>query len=82
MQIRVDLREIEMMVGIAISTAPNYTIRNAMTASRAFDRKAAVETLTARVLSALDRYELTREATEAEAAPGMLPLFPELKPEW
>jgi hypothetical protein len=36
-----------------------------------------VETLTARIIAALRRYEVTREPNSYETGAGTLPLFPE-----
>lgn len=78
--IRPETDELAMMVSIALHTAPAYTLRNVMVGKGKFDREIAVETLTARVIAALRRYEITREATAAEAMPETMPLFPELSP--
>lgn len=67
------------MISIAIKTAPAYALRNVMTATRALDRKVAIDTLTARVVAALRPYELTREPTSYEKGFGTLPLFPDTK---
>lgn len=74
--IRPDNDELEMVVSIALKTAPNYALRNVMTASGKLDRGVAIETLTARVVAALGRYELTREPNSREEGSGTLPLFP------
>ena len=69
--------ELKMMVEIAISLAPNYAIRQLVLPSRAIDRNSAAEVITDRVMKALARYKVTREAMAHEAALGTLPLFPE-----
>lgn len=75
--IQPDTRELEMMIGIAINTAPKYAIRQLVLPSRAIDRDMATRTLTDRVLKALGSYQITREADEHEEALSPLPLFPE-----
>jgi hypothetical protein len=52
-------------------------IRNLVKPSRSIDTRLAVDTITQRVLKALNRYEITREALPHEDALGTLPLFPE-----
>lgn len=73
--IRPDDRELEIVIDIALKMVPNYALRNVFSPMRKFDRGSAVETQTARVVQALRRYEITREAHAHEVAPGTLPLF-------
>lgn len=74
--IRPDNDELKRVIGIAITTAPNYALRNAMSPRGKLDRDVAVETLTARVVAALRPYEITREPNDYEKGFGTLPLFP------
>lgn len=76
MMIRPELDELETAISIAITLAPNYAIRSLVT-GRGVDTRLAVDTLTERVLKALNRYEITRKAMPHEEALGTLPLFPE-----
>lgn len=73
-----------MVVSIALKTAPPYALRNVFVGKGKFDRQIAVETLTARVIAALRRYDVSREPTPAEAedqkGPRTLPLFPDVAP--
>jgi hypothetical protein len=80
MMIRPDNRELEQVISIALKTAPTYALRNVMTPRGKIDQKVAVETLTARVVAALSRYELTREPDTFEMGAGSLPLFPDDAP--
>lgn len=75
--IRPETDELERVIVIALKTAPNYALRNAMSPRGKLDRQVAVETLTARVIAALRPYELTREPHALEVGAGTLPLFPE-----
>jgi hypothetical protein len=77
MMIRPDNDELERVISIAIKTAPNYALRNAMSPRGKLDRTVAVETLTARVVAALRPYEITREPNTYEKGFGTLPLFPD-----
>jgi hypothetical protein len=78
MMIRPEQRELEIIIGIALTTARTHLVREVFSPTRRFDRNGAVDTLTARVLQALGRYEISREAHEYEIAPErMLPLFPD-----
>ncbi len=51
--IRPENDELEMVISIALKTAPTYALRNVMTASGKLDRGIAIDTLTARVVAAL-----------------------------
>lgn len=75
--IRPDPEELETAISIAVTLAPNYAIRSLVTASRGVDTRLAVDTITERVLKALNRYEITRKAFPHEEASGTLPLFPD-----
>ncbi len=78
--IRPENDELEMVISIALKTAPKYALRNVMTGSGKLDRGIAIDTLTARVVAALGRYELAREPNSSEKGSGTLPLFPEFEP--
>lgn len=70
--------ELQTAIAIAISLAPNYAIRSLVLPSRGgVDRKMAAEVIRDRVMKALGRYHITREALAHEEALGTLPLFPE-----
>ncbi|MBA4308491.1 MAG: hypothetical protein C0429_17325 [Sphingopyxis sp.] len=69
--------ELKMMIDIAINLAPNYAIRRLILPSNAIDRRLAVEVLTDRIIKALARYQIMREALAHEEAIGTLPLFPD-----
>lgn len=71
-----DQREIEISVHVAVTTAPNYVLREVFERSR-FDRSHAVAVIVQRVLHALRRYDLMREPKAEETAPVKLPLFPD-----
>ena len=77
MMIRPDNHELEAAISIALKAAPSSAIRNVMTPTGKLNREVAIETLTARVVAALKRYEMTREPTALEMGVGTLPLFPE-----
>lgn len=77
MMIHPEPEELEMAISIAVTLAPNYAIRNLVKPSRTIDTRLAVDTITERVLKALNRYEITREALPHEEALGTLPLFPD-----
>lgn len=77
MMIRPDNNELEHVIGIALKTAPDYALRS-LISERGMNRQIAVQSLTARVIAALGRYELCREPTAVEMDCGTLPLFPEL----
>lgn len=79
MMIRPDTAELEAAISIALQTAPEYALRNAMSPRGKLDRRVAIETLTARVVAALRPYELTREPNSYERGAGTLPLFPEVQ---
>jgi len=65
------------VIGAALGTAETYALRDVLSATRAFNRREAVETLTARIVEALEPYEITRQADEAGLDDKTLPLFPE-----
>lgn len=77
MMIRPDTAELEAAIAIALQTAPEYALRNAISPRGRLDRKVAIKTLTGRVIAALRPYELTREPNSYERGLGTLPLFPE-----
>jgi hypothetical protein len=79
MMIRAGTDELAHVIAIAITTAPNYALRNAMSPRGKLDRRVAVDTLTERVVAALRPYEITREPNSLERGAGTLPLFPEMK---
>ena len=78
MMIRPDNKELASAISIALLTAKPYAVRRLFSASRAFDRTVAIDTLTSRVMAALRPYEITREALPHECAVGTMPLFPDL----
>ncbi len=82
MRVQVDDNELAIVVEIALRTAPSYALKNLVSPTGKLDRQSAVEALSNRVLSALRRYDLEREAMPSEMARGTLPLFdalPDLK---
>ena len=70
--------ELEMIISIALKTAPAYALRNVMTPTRGLDRRIAVQTITQRVIAALGSYEITREPNDLECGDRTMPLFPEI----
>lgn len=78
MMIRPGNDELARAIGIALTTAKTYALRDLFSPTRAFNRSAAVDTLTERVLAALRPYEILREANAAEQGDLTMPLFPEL----
>lgn len=78
MMICPDNNELEMVISIALKTAPAYALRSAMSPRGKLDRQVAIETLTSRIVAALRPYELTREPGPSETGRGTLPLFPEV----
>lgn len=79
MMIRPDNDELARAIGIALTTAKTYALRDLFSPTRAFHRSLAVDTLTERVMAALRRYDISREATAAEEGDRTMPLFPELE---
>ena len=71
--IRASDEEIETALHIAVTTAPNYVLREVFAGK--FDRERAVETIVQRVFAALRRYELMREPRAEEVGRSILPLF-------
>ena len=71
--IRASDEEIETALHIAVTTAPNYVLREVFTGK--FNRERAVETIVQRVFASLRRYELMREPRPEESARTVLPLF-------
>lgn len=69
--------ELKMILDIAIGLAPNYAMRKLVLAGQSIDRNAAASVITDRVMKALGRYKITRDALPHEEALGTLPLFPE-----
>lgn len=69
--------ELKMILDIAISLAPNYAIRSLVLPTRGIDRNMAAEVIRDRLMKALGRYQIMREAMGHEEALGTLPLFPE-----
>jgi hypothetical protein len=76
--IRASDEEIETALHIAVTTAPNYVLREVFAGK--FDRERAVETIVQRVFAALRRYELMREPRAEEVARPILPLFTDDRP--
>ncbi|MEC9067790.1 hypothetical protein [Pelagerythrobacter marinus] len=76
--IRASDEEIETALHIAVTTAPNYVLREVFAGK--FDRERAVETIVQRVFAALRRYELMREPRAEEVARSILPLFTDDRP--
>ncbi len=77
MLIRPSDDELNHVIGAALGKAETYALRDVLSATRAFNRREAVDTLTARIVEALGPYEITREAGEAGFDDKTLPLFPE-----
>ena len=77
MLIRPSDTELTYVIGAALGTVETYALRDVLSATRVFNRREAVETLTARIGEALGPYEITREAGEAGFDDKTLPLFPE-----
>ena len=77
MLIRPSDDELTHVIGAALGTAETYALRDVLSATRAFNRREAVDTLTARIVEALEPYEITREAGEVGFDDKTLPLFPE-----
>lgn len=77
MMIRPDNDELDMVISIALKTAPAFVIRSIISPHGKLDREVAVQTLTNRVVAALRRYELAREPGPSEIGQGTLPLFPD-----
>jgi hypothetical protein len=77
MLIRPSDDELTQVIGAALGKAETYALRDVLSATRAFNRREAVETLTARIVEALEPYEISREAGEAGLDDKTLPLFPE-----
>jgi|TARA_Y100001947_G_scaffold51359_1_gene42766 hypothetical protein len=77
MMIRPSDDELTQVIGAALGTAETYALRDVLSATRAFNRREAVETLTARIVEALEPYEITRQAKQAGLDDETLPLFPE-----
>ncbi|WP_338445970.1 hypothetical protein V5F89_12545 [Pelagerythrobacter marensis] len=71
--IRASDEEIETALHVAVTTAPNYVLRDVFAGK--FDRSRAVETIVQRVFAALRSYELMREPRAEDLARPMLPLF-------
>ena len=63
-------------IEIALLTAKTYAIRDVFSATRALNRRVAVDTLTARIVAALRPYEIMREARDTDLTEKTLPLFP------
>lgn len=71
--------ELMMILDIAISLAPNYAMRKLVLAPQSVDRNAAAQVITNRIMKALGRYQIMRDAFPHEEALGTLPLFPDDK---
>ncbi|MDE0900634.1 MAG: hypothetical protein OSA41_02810 [Erythrobacter sp.] len=67
MLIRPSDDELNHVIGAALGKAETYALRDVLSATRAFNRREAVDTLTARIV----------EAGEAGFDDKTLPLFPE-----
>jgi len=76
MMIRANDDELAQAIEIALLTAKTYAIRDVFSATRALNRRVAVDTLTARIVAALRPYEIMREAGDTDLAEKTLPLFP------
>lgn len=76
--IRASDEEIETALHIAVTTAPNYVLREVFAGK--FDRERAVDTIVQRVFAALRRYELMREPRAEEVTRSILPLFADDRP--
>ena len=76
MMIRANDDELAQAIEIALLTAKTYAIRDVFSATRALNRRIAVDTLTARIVAALRPYEIMREARDTDLAEKTLPLFP------
>ncbi len=66
MKIRAPEHEIDMVIAIAITTAPSYALREVSPFKGEAGRTAAVDALTARIVASLRRYDLMRDATDSE----------------
>ena len=73
--IRASDEEIEIALHIAVTTAPNYVLRDVFGGK--FDRSRAVDTIVQRAFAALRNYDLMRAPRAEESAPLKLPLFPD-----
>ena len=76
--IRANDDELTQAIEIALLTAKTYAIRDVFSATRALNRRVAVDTLTARIVAALRPYEVMREARETDLGEQTLPLFSRL----
>ncbi len=81
MMIRPDDDELASAIQIALLTAKTYALRDVFSSTRAFNRRVAVDTLTARIVAALRPYEITRQAKDSELDDRTMPLFLELERE-
>ncbi len=79
MMIRPDDDELARAIEIALLTAKTYAIRDVFSATRALNRRVAIDTLTARIMAALRPYEIMREARDTDIIGNMLPLFPDFE---
>jgi hypothetical protein len=79
MMIRANDDELSQAIKIALVTAKAYAIRDVFSATRALNRRVAVETLTARIVAALRPYEIMREARDSDLVEKTLPLFPDFE---
>jgi hypothetical protein len=79
--IRPDDDELASAIQIALLTAKTYALRDVFSSTRAFNRRVAVDTLTARIVAALRPYEITRQAKDSELDDRTMPLFLELERE-
>ena len=77
--IRPDDDELARAIEIALLTAKTYAIRDVFSATRALNRRVAVDTLTARIMAALRPYEIMREARDTDMIGKTLPLFPDFE---
>tara|TARA_R110002072_G_scaffold86774_2_gene195755 strand:+ start:22478 stop:22732 length:255 start_codon:yes stop_codon:yes gene_type:complete len=76
MMIRLDDSELTQAIEIALLTAKTYALRDVFSATRALNRRVAVDTLTASIVAALRPYEILREGRDADLVEETLPLFP------
>lgn len=79
MMIRPNYNELARAIEIALLTAKTYALRDLFSATRALNRRVAVDALTARIVAALRPYEILREARDTDLDEKTLPLFPDFE---
>lgn len=76
MLIRVDEKELRLLVGIALSVTPAWAVRATTSARREEARAIGKREVADRVVAILRHLEMYREAQAHETALEVLPLFP------